>query len=112
LNEKGEILLGAGAVSRFGKHDAAILLFDEVNASIGLLPSNLRNKNAYPLKRKGQNEYRVVQAARFCRHHNIRVDRRIKFNTPELDPEGILILDLKKTTAIGRLSKPLRQKTT
>ena len=103
MNRKGEILIGAKTVDRFGSPIAAILLFDEANCAIGLRPSNLVTKNAYPLKAKGAKyRHRIIQASKFCRAHNIQVDRLVKFTTPEIDDEGRLVLDLKKTIPIGK----------
>ena len=105
LSRKGEILLGAAAFERLGKPEAAVLLFDKINSVIGLLPSPSRNQNAYPLKAKSKARHRIVRANKFCRHYGIRVDRTVAFNMPEIDEEGILVLNLRTTTAIGSRQK-------
>ena len=102
LGKKGEIVIGAVAFEKFGKPEAAVLLFDKVNSVIGLLPSHRRAENAYPLIVKTNGRHRVVRANRFCRHHGIRVERTIAFNKPEIDGEGILVLDLKATSGLGK----------
>jgi hypothetical protein len=102
LSKKGEILVGARAFEKMKRPDAAVLLFDKVNSVIGLLPSHRRNANAYPLNEKPNAKYRVVRANRFCRHYGIKVERTVAFNKPEIDAEGILVLDLKATSVIGR----------
>ncbi len=106
LSPKGEILVGARAFERLGRPEAAVLLFDKLNSKIGLLPAHKRVANAYPLTiRSEKYRHRVVRASRFCRHHGIKSDRTIAFADVEINEEGIMILDLKTTTAIGTTSK-------
>src|SRR5688572_20788665 len=103
LNKKGQLLIGARAFERLGNPEAAVLLFDKINHLIGIMPSHSRVANAYPLKRKAAGYgYRFIGAYRFCRHHGIRVDRTVAFNDVKIDEEGILELNLKTTTAIGK----------
>lgn len=102
LSKKGEILVGAVAFEKLGKPDTAVLLFDKVNSRIGLLPSNRHASNAYPLKTKANVRYRMVRAARFCRHHGIKVDRTVAFCNAEIDGDGILVLDLRSTRGVGK----------
>ena len=103
LSKKGEIMVGAAAFEKWGKPAAAVLLFDKINSVIGLLPVNARTENAYPLKEKMKGRHRVVRANRFCRHYGIKVDRTVAFNRPKIDGEGILILDLKETSGMGKV---------
>ena len=102
LSRKGEILIGAAAFEKMGQPEAAILLFDKLNTKIGLLPSDKRVANAYPLKTVTRARHRVVRANRFCRHHGIRVERTVAFNKPIIDQDGMLVLDLVRVSKIGR----------
>ncbi|MFN0279417.1 MAG: hypothetical protein ACKVRN_12605 [Pyrinomonadaceae bacterium] len=107
MSRKGEILIGAHAFERFGKPEAALLLFDKMNSRIGLMPSHRRVANAYPMTVKSERyRHRVIRAYRFCRHHGIKVDRTIAFSEVSINEEGILILNLKTTAAIGKPPKP------
>lgn len=101
LSRKGEILVSAKAFEKLGKPEAAVLLFDKVNSVIGVMPHSRHAANAYPLKTKPRVSYRIVRASRFCRHYGIKVDRTIAFSRSEIE-EGVLVLDLKATTAVGR----------
>ena len=107
LSPKGDILIGAKAVEKLGNPLGVKLLFDEANGAIGLRPTNLLKGNAYPLKAKAdpKHGYRVAHIGKFCRVHNIRVERRVKFTNPEIDDEGRLVRDLTKTITIGRSRK-------
>lgn len=102
LGKKGEILVGAKTFEKMRRPEAVVLLFDKLNSVIGLMPSHIRAANAYPFKQKSQAKYRIIRANRFCRHHGIKVDRTVAFNKPEIDTDGILVLDLKSTSVIGR----------
>ena len=102
LNKKGEIVICAKAFEKWGRPEAASLLFDKVNSRIGLLPINPSFNNAYPFIKKAKGRHRVLRANRFCRHHGIIVDRTVAFNKPEVDTEGILVLDLKGMSGFGR----------
>ena len=105
LNPKGSILIGARAFEKFGRPEQAVLLFDQTNSLIGIQPTNRHAPNAYPLIRQDKSRrgsYRVIRAHRFCRHYAIRVERTVAFVEPTVDPDGILVLDLKNTRTIGR----------
>jgi len=105
LSSKGELLLGARVYEKLGKPTSAVLLYDKLNSVIGIRPSHERAVNAYPFKSKPTVTYKVLRAYKFCRHFGIRVDRTIAFNMPEIDGRGMLHLDLKRTTVVGKLPK-------
>lgn len=106
MDRKGAIMIGVAAFEGLGKPEAAVLLYDKANSLIGILPGHPRAANAYPLKKKSRCKHRMLRANRFCRHHNIRVDRIVAFNNARID-EGVLILNLRSTTAIGKRTRPL-----
>ena len=101
LSRKGEILVGARAFEKLGNPEATVLFFDKVNSLIGLRPTHPRTANAYPFTVKKGCRYRLVRAAKFCRHHGIRVERTVAFNTPKIE-KGMLVLDLKASSGVGR----------
>ncbi|MBK8464391.1 MAG: hypothetical protein IPL32_01040 [Chloracidobacterium sp.] len=104
LNKHGVILLGARTFDRMGKPDAVVLFFDKMNSKIGLMPSHDRVENAHPLQSKGKHRHRILRASRLCRHYGIKVDRTIEFPYAHINDNGILVLDLKTTNVIGRVS--------
>ena len=103
LSRKGEIMIGAKAFEKLGKPEMAVLLFDQVNSVIGLMPSNRHAANAYPLKAKAGAKHRVVRANKFCRHHGIKVDRTVAFSKPEIDEDGVLVLELRNLVGVGKV---------
>ena len=105
LNPKGYLLIGARAFEKFGRPEQAILLFDQTNSLIGIQPTNRHAPNAYPLVKENKTKkgnYRIIRAHRFCRHYAIRVERTVAFVEPTVDPDGVLVLDLKNARIIGR----------
>ncbi len=104
LSRKGEILIGAAAYDKWGKPEAAVLMFDRLHSLIGVVPADKGLGHAYPLVARPNGRHRVVQAHRFCRHYGIKVDRTVAFNEPEIDKEGVLVLDVAATRRVGRPS--------
>lgn len=110
INDKHVITFNRRAVKLLGEPEAAVMLFDEKNSIIGLTPSNRRNPEAFPLLRKNSHNW-IINAAPFCRHFNISVERTERFVDPELDDEAILRLDLRRTVNVS-LKKGRSQKAT
>jgi len=105
LNRRCEILLGARTVKELGEPEAAVLLFDRINHTIGIRQAHPRHPNAHPLHAKSRGRHRLIRASEFCRHHKIRVTETVAFTTAEIGEHGILILDLRTTTNIGKVLK-------
>jgi hypothetical protein len=102
LNHRGVILLNRKAFEAMETPAAVTLLFDENNNIIGLKPADIRRQNAFPITQKDKWHNRTVRASPFLKHHNIRIDRTVLFNEVDIDNDGVLKLELTKTTAIGR----------
>src|SRR5438132_1365031 len=105
LSPKNVILLNGNMHEQLGKPDAVVLLFDKVNSVIGVRPDIPGRGNAFPVTRKGPGRHRLIRATPFCRHYGIKVDRVTSFISPDIDADGVLRLDLKATTEIGRRKK-------
>lgn len=106
LNRKGEIMIGAKAFEWLGEPEAVVLLFDRRNHTIGVVPSEPNATNAFIPVRKKDCRHRLVRANLFCRHHNIYIPRTAAFGNPQIDEEGILLLDLRTLVGIGRPRDP------
>lgn len=102
LNRKGEIMLGARTVQKLGEPEAAVLLFDRINHTIGIRQAHPRHPNAHPLHTKSRGRHRVIRANEFCRHHKIHVTQTVAFPTAGIGEKGILILDLRMTANFGK----------
>ncbi len=106
LSRKGDICIGAAAFERWGKPDAAILMYDEEKKVIGLKPTHPRTANAFPMNALKWGRHRVVRANRFCTHYRIRVDRMMAFSEPKIEG-NVLLLDLKEMISAAKKVKAL-----
>lgn len=105
LNKKNVFFLNRNIHTKLGRLRAVVLMFDKVNSVIGIRPIEPGKKNAFPVKKRPGGEHRVIVATPFCKHYRIKVDRTTAFIEPEIDPEGVLRLDLKSVIEIGRVKR-------
>ncbi|MBK8466210.1 MAG: hypothetical protein IPL32_10305 [Chloracidobacterium sp.] len=96
INHKSVLTFNRFAVNELNNADAVKLLFEKKESLIGIVASSLNDKDAFPLKPKNSVNW-VVNAAPFCRHHKIVIEKTEKFDHPVIDEKGILWLDLKAT---------------
>jgi len=104
LNPRSIILLNGNIYEQMGKPEAVVLMFDKVHSMIGLRPARPDRPGAFPVRHKEPGRHRLIRATPFCRHYGIKVERTNVFIEPELDADGILKLDLRKTIETGRRS--------
>ena len=102
LNRRGVFFINRKAFDKLGAPAAVRLFFDENRRRIGLKRADPALRNAFPIRQKDKWQNRVVNASSFCKHYQVNVDRTVLFNEVTLDKDGILCLDLSKTTSIGR----------
>ena len=102
INSRGEIMIGRFTYEALGRADALQLLFDRVNMSIGLKRTHSRTDNAYSLKPAGRHGAQHIRAAQAANQFGLRVNGTIRFLNPEIDEDGVLILDLRQTQPAGR----------
>lgn len=102
LNSRGTLLLNERAYEAMNTPSAVKLLFDENNSIIGLRAADPQLHNAFPVKQKDKQTNRLIHASPFCKHHGIKVSRTVLFNNVDMTNDGILKLELNKTTSIGR----------
>ena len=105
INAKNVITLNKYARKKLGEPEGVLLLFERKESLIGLVPTSLKDKDAFPLKPKGGGLNYVVHAAPFCRHHGIVIERTERFSHVDFDNEGILRLDLKSTHDVSNRRK-------
>ena len=102
LNFRGDLLLNRRAFEALEAPAAVTLLFDENNSVIGLKPADIRLRNAFPIKQKDKWHNRIIHANPFCKHFKIHIERTVLFNEVDIDNDGVMKLELGKTTSIGR----------
>ena len=103
LNNRGVMLLNRTAYEALGMPAAVKLLYDEDRRCIGLKPHDVRHTNAFPVRQKDKWHNRVIQITSFCRHFGIDIRRTVLFNEIDIDPEGMMRLELNRTTTIGKV---------
>jgi len=108
LNRMGTFLLNRKAYQLIGSPEALMFHYNRKLEMIAVSGTHRRNQKGFRvIPRRGINW--CTQISNFCRHHKIRVDETIKFANPEIDNDGMLILDLKKTVSAA-LTRPKKGK--
>jgi hypothetical protein len=103
VNSKGNIYLSRRALEELNSPEAVVLLFDPGSKTIGIRRAAVDRRNAHRLKVKDvRGRGKTVYAAEFLRHYGVRVKDTLVFEKPELDEDGILVLNLSETRAIKR----------
>lgn len=94
LNPVGKIALSRTTHERFGAPAAVLIMYDPMNAKLGLRPVGLEEQNAYPVRKYGANGGRIIRAYRLLTEFGIQPAETIEFQQPKIDGDGQLILDL------------------
>lgn len=110
MNSKGEIVMSRITYQRLGEPKAFVLLFDAVNNRIGLKPTVPSTRNAYPIGPRGPRGGKVVRAYRLMQEFGITLPETIRFHDPEIDQDGILILDLRTARISERAGNRFRNR--
>jgi hypothetical protein len=110
LNSKGIIVLNRAADERMGSPAAYNLLYDAPNNAIGLKPTALSMRDAYPTCKSGRHGGRKVNAYRLLTECSLVVNETLEFPDAEIDEDGILILNLRTAKISKRaLNHPCRR---
>lgn len=110
MNPKGEIVLNSTAFQRMGAPEAFQIFFNRTNNLIALRPAYAASKNAYPARKRGRRDARVVRAYRLLHEFGLRVPDTIEFPDAEIDREGQLVLDLRTARVSPRAHSQCRKK--
>jgi hypothetical protein len=103
MTPKGEIVINRFAYQMVGAPTAFLIFYDKINQRIGLKPSILGQKNAYPAVRSGRSGAKMVRGHRLVREQRINLAHTIQFDDVQIDEDGIVILDL-RTAIVSRRS--------
>jgi len=105
INGAGNIVIGRFTHEALGSAEAVMLLFDRVNMSIGLKRAHPRQENAYPLKPMGRHGAKLIRGAQAANQFGLRINGTMRFINPEIDEDGVLVLDLRNMKTAARSSK-------
>lgn len=106
ISEKNVIYMNGNVYEALGSPKAVTLLFDKLNSVIGVRSAEPERPNAFEVEDKLGTRARFVRATPFCRHYGISIDGTRSFQNPDIDPEGVLRLDLKRTAVSTRRMTP------
>ena len=110
MNKIGTIVMNRVAYERTGSPAAFHVMFDKVNSRIGLKPTALTMKHAYPVRSQGRRGAKVVRANRLIKEYGIRVPDTIQFHDVEIDADGMLIVDLRTARVSPKAHSQCRRK--
>src|SRR5262245_50054377 len=104
INKFGHFFLNRHALHALGSPDAVTLMFDSRRQIIGIIPSARPRTTSYPLKRKDprSSNGRCINAMNFCKHYSIRPTETLAFTSPEVNKDGILVLNLHDVRSVKR----------
>ena len=95
LNRKGAFGISRNTYQELGSPPAFQIFFDPPNSRIGLKPSALAGRDAFPVYRNKKHGSVVIYARRLLIDHGIDIPETIRFPRAETDHDGILVLDLR-----------------
>jgi hypothetical protein len=102
--------MNRAAHERLGGNEAFLLLYDAANNTIGLKPTARAIKNAYPAAKYGRHGGRRVNAFRLLVECGLVVKETLEFHDAEIDPDGILVLNLRTARVSNRaINHPSRR---
>jgi hypothetical protein len=101
INHNGQIHLGRHAHTDLGRPKAVTLYFEPGLNMIAIEPADARDQGSVPLIAKTFGAY-YIPAAQFVRQNRIHIAGTESFIKPEINHNGVMILDLKETTRVCR----------
>ncbi len=102
IGSTGVIFLNRHAVAALGSPAAVELRYDAPRRLIGIKPADPSRENAFHLRRHAGTYLRIAAAA-FCRHFRVKIERTQVFESVEINPDGMMILDLNRTMTVTRV---------
>ena len=100
INTRGHFYLNRKAILAMGESDAVVLFFDRGRKTIGMQRSPINRKNAFRIVSRSKTtpeSGRMIYASNFFSHYQIMPPATIRFAAPQVNKDGMLILDLKET---------------
>lgn len=95
MNPAGNIVMSRVTYQMMDEPEAFLILYDKVNNRIGLKPTRMSMKNAYPARVGSRSGAKLVRAHRLTRERRIILPHTVQFYDAEINEDGILVLDLR-----------------
>ena len=105
LNKHCHLFFSRRAIEALGGCEGVALLFDKRQKVIGVMPARPGQKHSYRLRAKrGMGGARLITAKGFCKTYGIATKVTVAFQGATVNRDGILMLDLQKVVAVGRVN--------
>jgi len=101
INHNGQIHVGRQAHIDLGRPRAVTLYYEPSMAKIAVEPADPRGPGSVPLIAKEFGAH-YIPAKQFCQQNRITIAGTEAFVKPEINHNGIMILDLNETTRVSR----------
>jgi hypothetical protein len=102
LAPNGYIALTRKTHEALGAPEAYLVMYDRNLHVLGLQPSRVGAKNAYPANEIGAHGGRRIHAFRVLRQFSLYVEATLRFPRCFIDHSGTLVLDMKDVIPAGR----------
>jgi hypothetical protein len=102
LNNRGYIVFNRKTHELLGCSEAVQIFFDRTNSQIGLKPTPVSARHAFPVAKYGRHGGKLIRAHRMLREYDVIVKDTIRFHDAEIGPEGLLVLDLRTAKTISK----------
>ena len=109
MNYLGELVMNRHTFEILGRPEGAFMLYEPETDSIGVETTKRFEPNAFKIKPKSDCGNVYIRARPFCAKHDIRYDGTVRFLDTKIE-DGILVLNLLKTTPVIRKPGPLGRK--
>ena len=110
MNRRGEIVMNGTAYRRVGEPAAFLVMYNQPNSLIALKPTAVAMRDAYPARKNGRSNGRVIRVLRLLNDHNIKLPDTVEFLDAEIDMDGVLILDLRTARVSPRAHSQCRKR--
>jgi hypothetical protein len=103
ISPKGCFYLNGRAIKALDEPDAVVLFYDRRLQTIAMKRAPISKRNAYRLRPKDGEKVtsRILHAANFCKHYNIKPSSTVAFLNPSVD-DGLLILSLHEVATVNK----------
>lgn len=96
--------LNGKAFEALGSPGAVEMMFEGDERVIGLRPVDPGRRNAFRVRQHGNTgNYKRIPASVFCRHFRLDTRRTVLFDQPDIDNDGVMLLDLNSTIKVGKI---------
>src|SRR5687768_10795044 len=87
MNPKGDIVLSRATYEAMDEPKAFLLLFDRTNRRIGLKPTGINIRNAYPVRVSNRASGKKIHAHRLTREYHIDLPQTMQFYDARIDED-------------------------